>query len=94
MGKYGKGLYGNVLRDFLSNSYKKTNQSKSLDGYQRDDSLSGQRTQVYHNNDTNKTIVTHRGTSGLQDWITETGFEIGCRVEITFLRFNLFCKGY
>ena len=71
MGKYGKGLYGNVLRDFLSNSYKKTNQAKSLDGYTRDDSLSGQRTQVYHNNDTNKTIVTHRGTSGLQDWITD-----------------------
>ena len=38
MGKYGKGLYANVLRDFLSNGYKK-NQAKSLDGYQRDDSL-------------------------------------------------------
>ena len=59
MGKYGKGLYASVLRDFLTNGYKK-NQAKSLDGYQRDDSLSGQRAQVYHNKDNNKTIVTHR----------------------------------
>ena len=70
MGKYGKGLYANVLRDFLSNGYKK-DQAKSLDGYQRDDSLSGQRAQVYHNKDNNKTIVTHRGTSGFQDVLTD-----------------------
>ena len=70
MGKYGKGLYANVLRDFLSNGYKK-NQANSLDGYQRDDSLSGQRAQVYHNKDNNKTIVTHRGTSGFQDVLTD-----------------------
>ena len=70
MPKYGKGLYSSVLRNFLSNSYKK-DQAKSLDGYTRDDSLSGQRAQVYHNNNTNQTIVTHRGTSGLQDWITD-----------------------
>ena len=70
MGKYGKGLYANVLRDFLSNGYKK-NQAKTLDGYQRDDSLSGQRAQVYHNKDNNKTIVTHRGTQGFQDILTD-----------------------
>jgi len=70
MPKYGKGLYASVLRNFLSNSYKK-DQAKSLDGYTRDDSLSGQRAQVYHNNNTNQTIVTHRGTQGLQDWITD-----------------------
>ena len=70
MGKYGKGLYASVLRDFLTNGYKK-NQAKSLDGYQRDDSLSGQRAQVYHNKDNNKTIVTHRGTQGFQDVLTD-----------------------
>lgn len=70
MVKYGSGLYGSVLRDFLSNSYK-TNQAKALDGYQRDNDLSGKRAQVYHNNNTNQTIVTHRGTQGLQDWITD-----------------------
>ena len=70
MGKYGSGLYGSVLRDFLSNSYK-TNQKQSLDGYKRDESLSGRRAQVYYNPTNNQTIVTHRGTQGLQDWITD-----------------------
>ena len=65
--KYGQGLYTSVLQDFLKNGYKTTNQAKSLDGYTREDSLSGTREQVYHNNDTNKTIVAHRGTQGFQD---------------------------
>ena len=70
MGKYGSGLYGSVLRDFLSNSYK-SNQAKTLDGYKRDESLSGRRAQVYHNPTSNQTIVAHRGTQGLQDWLTD-----------------------
>jgi hypothetical protein len=70
MGKYGKGLQANILRNFLSNGYKK-DQAKSLDGYQRDDSLSGQRAQVYHNSGNNQTVVVHRGTQGFQDVITD-----------------------
>ena len=69
--KYGQGLYTSVLQDFLKNGYKTRDQAHSLDGYTRDDSLSGTREQVYHNNDTNKTIVAHRGTQGVQDWITD-----------------------
>jgi len=68
--KYGSGLYANILRDFLSNSYK-SKQAESLDGFKRDDSLSGQRVQVYHNPTNNQTIVTHRGTQGLHDWVTD-----------------------
>ena len=63
MTKYGKGLYANVLRNFLSNSYRK-DQAKSLDGFQRDDSFSGQRVQVYNKPDTKQTVVVHRGTKG------------------------------
>jgi len=70
MVKFGKGIYGNILRDFLSNSYKKQ-QAQSLDGFTRDDSLSGQRAQVYHNSSTNQTYVVHRGTQGLQDILTD-----------------------
>jgi hypothetical protein len=70
MPKYGKGLYANVLRNFLSNSYKKQ-QAKSLDGFQRDDFLSGQRAQVYHNSGNNQTVVVHRGTKGFQDIVTD-----------------------
>jgi len=72
--KYGQGLYTSVLQDFLKNGYKTRDQAKSLDGYERDDSLSGTREQVYHNPTNNKTIVTHRGTQGLQDWITDAKF--------------------
>ena len=69
--KYGQGLYTSVLQDFLKNGYKTRDQSHSLDGYTRDNDLSGTREQVYHNNDTNQTIVSHRGTQGVQDWITD-----------------------
>ena len=71
MGKYGKGLYANVLRNFLSNGYKKEDQAISLDGFQRDGSLSGQRVQVYNKPDTKQTIVVHRGTQGFQDVLTD-----------------------
>ena len=70
MPKYGGAIAASVLRDFLKNSYSK-NQAKSLNGFNRDDSLSGQRAQVYHNDATNQTYVVHRGTSGLQDVFTD-----------------------
>ena len=58
------------MRNFLSNSYRK-DQAKSFDGFKRDDSLSGQRAQVYHNSGNNQTVVVHRGTKGFQDIITD-----------------------
>ena len=70
MPKYGRGVIASVLRDFLKNSYSKK-QTQNLDGFKRDDSLSGQRAQVYHNDATNQTYVVHRGTSGLQDVLTD-----------------------
>lgn len=60
-----------MLQSLLKNSYKGKKQAKKLDGYERDNSLSGQRVQVYHNKDTGKTVVSHRGTSGVQDMITD-----------------------
>jgi len=68
--KYGRGIYGSILRDFLKNSYS-SNQAKELDGYTRDNDLSGRRVQVYSNPDTKQAIVTHRGTQGLQDILTD-----------------------
>jgi len=68
--KYGKGIVASVLKDFLNNSYSR-NQAQQLHGYKRDDYLSGQRAQVYHNDKTNQTYVVNRGTSGLQDVITD-----------------------
>ena len=60
-----------TLQKLLKNSYKGKKQDKHLDGYTRDDTLSGQRAQVYHNKDTGKTVVTHRGTKGFNDIITD-----------------------
>lgn len=60
-----------MLQAVLKNSYKGKKQANKLNGYERDNSLSGQRVQVYTNKDTGKTIVSHRGTSGVQDMITD-----------------------
>lgn len=60
-----------TFKSILQNGYKGKKQSKNVDGFVRDESLSGQRVQVYHNPDTNKTIVNHRGTQGFKDVITD-----------------------
>ena len=64
-GKISIGSLGN----FLQNGYKK-DQDKNIDGYLRDDSLSGQRATVYHNPEKNHTVVTHKGTQSATDWLT------------------------
>jgi hypothetical protein len=67
--KYGKsigqGIYSNALKEFFENSYSK-NRKETINGFYRDNSLSGQRTQVYNNPVTHETYVVHRGTRGLQ----------------------------
>jgi hypothetical protein len=60
-----------TFKNLLQNGYKKKKQDKNVDGFVRDETLSGQRAQVYHNPDTGKTIVSHRGTQGLKDVITD-----------------------
>jgi hypothetical protein len=78
----GKGLPVNQFQDFLKNSYEQVaTQKNNLHGYNRDNDLSGRRVQVYNNPTTNKTIVTHRGTSDLSDVATD-------------LKLGLFPKGY
>ena len=70
--KKGVGFRGNILKTFLNNSYINNNeQKKEIDGYKRDDKLSGNRVQVYHNPSNNKTVVAHRGTKDLNDVITD-----------------------
>jgi len=62
------GMTMPTLHKMLDNSYTdKDKQEKNIDGYIRDDSLSGNRAQVYHNKETNHLIVAHRGTQGVHD---------------------------
>lgn len=64
----GSGITESSLKILLSNSYAKSkNQKKSIDGYKREKSLSGQRATVYYNPVTGDAIVTHKGAASIQD---------------------------
>ena len=67
-----------LVKNLLDNSYKKPQaQKKEINGFFRDDSLSGQRAQVYHNPETKQTYVTHRGTASAQDILTDVKLAFG-----------------
>jgi hypothetical protein len=68
----------NKIKTILRNSYKKgKDQPKNVGGLVRDNKLSGQRTQVYHDRRTGQTVVNHRGTQGLKDVITDGALSVG-----------------
>jgi hypothetical protein len=62
----------------LENSYASPQkQLKEINGYKRDNELSGQRFQVYYNPKTNHTYVIHRGTTGsIADWKNNLAYSI------------------
>jgi hypothetical protein len=65
------------IKHFLSKSY-----DKNLDNhgeYQIDKLLSGTRAQVYHNPNRNHTVVVHKGTDYIHDWITDLRLGLGER---------------
>ena len=86
--KYGKGIMASVLKEFLFNSYKPKTQAHQLHGFNRDDSLSGQRVQVYNNPTTNQTYLIHRGTSGLKDVITDLKLTFFPKLYMQSTRYN------
>jgi hypothetical protein len=83
----GKGIYSNALKDFLKNSYSK-NQKSNINGFKRDENLSGSRVQVYNNPLTNDTYVVHRGTDGLQDILTDFKLAFFPKLYMASSRFN------
>ena len=87
MPKYGRGITASILKDFLNNSYSR-NQAQQLHGFKRDDALSGQRVQVYNNPTTNQTYLIHRGTSGLQDVITDLKLTFFPKLYMQSTRYN------
>ena len=56
-GQKGKGIEADLAQE----AYK-PEPRKNIDGYVLDESLSNKKTKVYHNPDTKKTIVSHKGT--------------------------------
>jgi len=75
----GGALKASTLKGLLQSGYKHPNeQVKELDGYVRDDSLSGRRHQVYHNPQTGEAVISHRGTeSTAADWLNNAAYATG-----------------
>ena len=65
----GGKVKNKVLKSVLKNGYD--DKLNDIDNYRVDKDLSGKRVQVYHNPDTNHTIINHRGTKGLNDVYTD-----------------------
>ena len=76
---YGGALSASTLKNVLKSGYKMPHeQNKNIDGFVRDDSLSGRRSQVYHNPNTGDAIISHRGTEGtLKDWSNNLAYATG-----------------
>lgn len=64
------------VKDFLDQSYEPTYQN--IQDFEIDPELSGQRAKVYHKKSTKQTVIVHRGSKGLKDWVvTNPGLLIG-----------------
>ena len=75
----GGALNASTFQNILKSGYKNPNeQSKNIDGYIRDDSLSGQRVQTYYNPETGHAVINHRGTSAsAKDWLNNLAYATG-----------------
>jgi hypothetical protein len=75
----GGALNASTLKNVLKSGYKQIDdQEKNIDGYIRDDSLSGRRHQVYYHPETKEAIISHRGTEGsIKDWMNNAAYATG-----------------
>ena len=71
----GGKLSSQDLQYFLKKSYDK--QHSNYKDFLLDKGLSGQRVQVYYNPKTNQAVTIHRGTKGVNDWITDARYALG-----------------
>lgn len=74
--KEGGKLSASEIKNFLNESYNKK-AKEHLDGYELDKSLSHDTAKVYHDPKTGKTVVAHRGTSGIKDWANNLAYAVG-----------------
>ena len=68
-----------TTQKLLKNSYERKDKKTLIDGYQIDKKLSGNRAQVYFNDENKKAVIVHRGTQGPQDFITDGLLSIGVK---------------
>ena len=72
---YGGKLKVSDIKHFLKKSYDKNLENHN--DYNVDKDLSGTRVQVYHNPNLNHTVVVHKGTDSIHDWITDLRMGLG-----------------
>jgi hypothetical protein len=70
----GGSLANEDLQALLAKSYSKN--PEDYKDFKVDKDLSGQRVQVYHNPTTQQTIVAHRGTSSVPNWIENVAYAV------------------
>lgn len=70
-GKKLSNLPIGTTQKLMENSYEGDKRKSIIDGYKLDESLSGNRAQVYYNDDDKKSVIVHRGTSGAKDIVTD-----------------------
>ena len=66
-----------LLDNVIKNIYNQKDPVKNLDGYELDTDLSKDIGKVYHNKESGHTIVSHRGTQGMSDWLNNVAYATG-----------------
>ena len=77
----GGKLSTKYIKEFLKQSYEKKLQN--IGDYDVDNSLSGQRVQVYKHKYSPQTVVVHRGTKGIQDVFNDVKYALGMNISNT-----------
>lgn len=72
----GGSIKASTTQKIISNGYL-INPNENIDNYKLDKDLSGQRVQVYHDENNNNVIINHRGTKGLNDMYTDLKLSLG-----------------
>jgi hypothetical protein len=75
MVKKGGSLSSKDFQHLLSSSYDKNHENYK--DFIVDKELSGKKTQVYYNPKTAQSIVVHRGTATMTDWMTDAHYAFG-----------------
>lgn len=75
----GGAVSAEDTQKFIESSYKSKDEAEpNIDGFDYDKELSNDTAKVYHDKDSNKTIVVNRGTKGAKDWVNNAkyGFDV------------------
>ena len=80
----GGKMASSSIKHFLEASYAdKGKADQHIDGYDRDNSLSGERVSVYYNPTTHKAVIIHRGSKDKQDWGNNLKMALGWKMSST-----------